>query len=190
MKKILSLSFLICCILYNLGETAIFAQHLQQWFLIFSVYSIPFLIQQSQLKSNQKVQTTNTHFSQGTVLASFVDPRSFGFSGFPWGSCTEYVARQRPDLFVYQDGTRRLTGNAQDRLRNAQRLWLETGKFPQQGAIAVYYEWRGWRQYGHVAYVEHIQNNDTIIVSEMNYQQDHVVTYRVIDADLAAGYIY
>lgn len=134
--------------------------------------------------------TTTTTYEQGTLLAEYVDPRSDGFSSFPWGSCTEYVARQRPELFINEDGTRRMTGNAEDWLRNAQRLWLEIGSIPQKWSIAVYYEGRWGRQYGHVAYVQEIQSNGMIIVSEMNYEQEYVVTYRVVPANLAAGYIY
>lgn len=134
--------------------------------------------------------TTDTVYEQWTILASLVDPRSEWFATFPGGSCTEYVARQRPELFINEDGSRRITGNAEDRLRNAQRLWLETGKKPKQGAIAVFYEGRWGRQHGHVAYVEQIQSNGMIIVSEMNYDSEYIITYRVIPEKLAAGYIY
>lgn len=129
-------------------------------------------------------------YPQGKILAEYVDPRSRNFAGFPAGSCTEYIARQRPHLFINADGSRHLRGNAQDWLLNAQKLGIPTGKTPQKGAIAVYREGHGGRAFGHVAYVEDIQSDGTLIISEMNYEYPYTITYRVVSAKTAAGYIY
>ena len=162
--------------------------------LFFQEFQVPFVYDSKPLFVQNTTQesdtTTDTSYEVGTILKSFVDPRSDGFSGFLWGSCTEYIARQRPELFVNQDGSRRMSGNAEDWLRNAQRLWLETSSKPQVGAIAVYKEWKWAREYGHVAYVEEIQDDGTLIVSEMNYEEDYIVTWRVVDSKLALWYIY
>lgn len=149
-------------------------------------YTISFV---SDDKSENTV-TTDTLYQAKTLLAEYVYPRADGFAYFEQWSCTDYVARQRPDLFLDSDGNRRLTGNAEDRLRNAKSLWMETGTLPKKWSIAVYYNGRWWRMYGHVAYVEEVQSNGVIIVSEMNYTEDYVVTLRAVDANLAAGYIY
>jgi len=113
-----------------------------------------------------------------------------GFASFLEWSCTDYAAKQRPDLFLNTDGSRRITGNAEDWLNNAQKLGITTGSTPKKWAIAVYYTGKWAREYGHAAYIEDIQPNGVIVVSEMNYEEEYVVTIRAIDADLAAGYIY
>jgi hypothetical protein len=141
-------------------------------------------------KSWDSDATTDSTYTVWTLLAEYVYPRSDGFASFLEWSCTEYVARQKPKLFLNENGSRRLTGNAEDRLHNAKALWMETGTLPKKWSIAVYYNGRWWRAYGHVAYVEEVQSNGVIIVSEMNYTEDYVVTLRAVDASLAAGYIY
>lgn len=134
--------------------------------------------------------TTDTTYKAGTLLAEYVYPRSNGFASFLEWSCTEYVAKQRPDLFLNDDGSRRITGNAEDRLHNAKRLWIELWSTPKKWSIAVYYNGHWGRQYGHVAYVEEVQSNGVIIVSEMNYKEEYIVTLRAVDSQRAAWYIY
>lgn len=190
MKFFFSNHIVLVVLVALIGSNILYAQNIltQPWASSWvSNWSTGFSATQSKEKNTS---TTDTLYEVGTVLASFVDARSDWFSGFWAGSCTEYVARQRPELFVYEDGSRRMTGNAEDRLSNAKTHWFETGKTAKQGAIAVYYEGQGGRKYGHVAYVEHVQNNGNIIVSEMNYKQDYIVTWRVVKANRAAGYIY
>lgn len=138
----------------------------------------------------QNKEIADTVYAVGTVIARYVDPRSNDRLGFPAGACTEYIARQKPHLFKNPDNTRRLKGNAEDRLLNAQRLGIETGKEPRVWAIAVYQEGNGARRYGHVAYVEKIQTDGTLVISEMNYREPYVVTHRVVRPTQAAGYIY
>ena len=85
-------------------------------------YDISTLLKQISHNKEEKNIRFDTVYEIGNIIKSFVDSRSDGFSGFPAGSCTEYIARQRPELFVNSNGSRRMTGNAEDRLRNAQRL--------------------------------------------------------------------
>ena len=186
MKKILSHLLSFSLLVSVLTGTSLYAQSL--------IFKIPFtytinapVVPQSKVKT--KIMN-HMVYSPWVIIKSLVDTRSNGFSGFPAGSCTEYIARQRPELFVNPDGSRRMTGNAEDRLRNAQRIWFATWQDPKLWSIAVYYEGKWARKYGHVAYVERIQKDGTLIVSEMNYNQEYIVTWRVVKANLAAGYIY
>jgi surface antigen len=45
-------------------------------------------------------------------------------------------------------------------------------------------------RYGHVAYVESVNANGTINISEMNFEGLGKKSFRTIDGDSVAGYIY
>ena len=157
---------------------------------VFEHTSLTFLEQQKNDDSSLlQPQSTKLHHI-GTILAAYIDPRADTFAWFHAGSCTVYIAKRKPELFFYPDGSRRLKGNAEDWLVNAQKLDLKTWSEPKLGAIAVYYPWQGAWEYGHVGFVEDIQNDGTIIISEMDYETEHMVTHRVVRGDLAAWYIY
>jgi len=74
---------------------------------------------------------------------------------FPWGQCTWYVAQRRYIPWG---------GNAKTWLQKAQQYGFATGNEPQPGAIVVT---RDNPYYGHVAYVERV-NESQIIISEMH----------------------
>ncbi len=102
---------------------------------------------------------------------------------FPYGQCTWYVAQKRIVTW---------SGHAKSWLANAKAAGFKTGSTPQAGAIAVLTE-GGWlgRRYGHVAYVESI-NNGWVTVSEMNYNCYACKSVRTLKASdwRIRGYIY
>ena len=63
------------------------------------------------------------------------------------------------------------------------------GSKPKVGSIVVFAPGKGASSYGHVGYVEEV-DGDKIVITDMNYKGRNVVTRRVVDADLALGYIY
>jgi surface antigen len=75
---------------------------------------------------------------------------------FPFGQCTWYVAQKR---YVPWNG------NAWQWYGNAQAYGYRVGSQPRPGAIQVTWE----SYYGHVAYVESVNNDGSWTVSEMNY---------------------
>lgn len=102
---------------------------------------------------------------------------------FPWGQCTWYVAQKRIVTW---------SGNAKSWLANALAQGYQTGNTAQVGAIVALNEggWMG-RLYGHVAYVESVQNG-WVTISEMNYRClgcRSVRTISIHDKDIR-GYIY
>lgn len=135
-------------------------------------------------------ETSEILYPVGTIVAEFVDTRSEDFSGFEAWSCTVYIAKHFPELFLSKDGTRRLTWNAADWPLNAQKLGLETWTQAKVWSIAVFAPWVWAWDYGHVAIVQDIQSDWTLIVSEMNFEQEFVVTYRVVASQQVALYIY
>ena len=90
------------------------------------------------------------------------------FSGngntYYWGQCTWYVASKR-----YVPGN---WGNAISWYYNAQASGFSTGSAPRAGAI-------GWERMNHVVYVESVNGDGTVTISEMNYGgRPGVVHYR------------
>jgi len=80
-------------------------------------------------------------------------PASSGLNGYEYPSCTGHVALKRyvpPGL-----------GNATTWFARAQALGMATGSEPKAGAI-------GWTP-GHVVYVESVNDDDTVTISENNY---------------------
>lgn len=109
---------------------------------------------------------------------------------FQKGTCTDYASSKRPELFNH-NGKRLITGNAKEWLSKAKELWFITWRSPKPWSIAVYLPGDdGASSYGHVAYVESVQENWTIIISDMNYQWKNIVTKRTVSSYSAAGYIY
>jgi surface antigen len=94
---------------------------------------------------------------------------------YVWGQCTWYVKNRRPDL------PNRL-GNGGQWAANAAARGYATGSTPRAGAVAEIP--------GHVMYVESVNGNGTINISEMNYNGGvGIVNYRTIAAS-SAYYIY
>lgn len=95
---------------------------------------------------------------------------------YGWGQCTWYAKNRRPDL-------PNMLGNGGSWRYSAAARGIATGTTPQAGAIAEIP--------GHVMYVESVNGNGTINISEMNYGGGvGVVNYRTIAASSVSGYIY
>jgi len=108
---------------------------------------------------------------------------------FPRGYCTYYVANK------WLDGGTKITfgGNAKSWLANARASGYVTGQEPATRAAVVMTGPKGvLRRYGHVAYVESVNGDGTITVSEMNYVHFNRIDTRTISIHDSAikGYIY
>ncbi len=90
------------------------------------------------------------------------------------GNCTWYVKDRRPDL-------PNMLGNGGQWAGNAAARGYKTGATPRVGAVA--------EQAGHVAYVESVNSNGTVTVSEMNYIGFGKVSQRTVSAS-TFYYIY
>lgn len=90
------------------------------------------------------------------------------------GYCTWYVKNRRPDL------PNRL-GNAISWVGSAAAQGFATGSTPQVGAVG--------QQGNHVVYIESVNGDGTVTVSEMNYKGLYVVSSRTVAAS-AFTYIY
>lgn len=94
---------------------------------------------------------------------------------YVWGQCTWYAKSKRPDL---PNGL----GNGGQWVAIAAAMGFATGSTPRAGAIG--------EQPGHVVYVESVNKNGTVNISEMNYNGGvGVVNHRTVPAS-TFKYIY
>jgi surface antigen len=97
---------------------------------------------------------------------------------YTYGYCTWYVKNRRPDI---PNGW----GNANMWFYNAQGQGWPTGYSPRAGAVGQ----TSAGAEGHVVYVERVNGDGTIYISEMNYQGWGVKSYRTV-ASSQFRYIY
>lgn len=95
-------------------------------------------------------------------------------NGYDYGWCTWHAANRR-----IQSGRPLPTnlGNAISWYYNAQRAGMAVGAQPQAGAVVWHANIGGL---GHVAYVESINEDGSLVVSDMNYPIWGRVTYRTV----------
>lgn len=104
---------------------------------------------------------------------SFGSSAIYGGNGYDYGWCTWHAANRR-----IQIGKPLPTnlGNAISWLTRARSAGLPTaGGVPQAGAVLYHHDIRGL---GHVAFVEKVNPDGSILVSDMNYPSWGKVTYR------------
>lgn len=107
----------------------------------------------------QQPATTYSAATTGSLAPAPTSP--IGYTGassagntYAWGNCTWYVKNVRPDL-------PNMLGNGGSWTANAAARGYSTGYTPRVGAVA--------EEPGHVAYVEAVNADGTISISEMNY---------------------
>ncbi|MBP9738468.1 LysM peptidoglycan-binding domain-containing protein [Candidatus Saccharibacteria bacterium] len=117
-----------------------------------------------------RIRTTNA----SAVSAAPRAPTSSAGNTYSPGYCTWYAKNRRPDL------PNRL-GNAGAWVSSAAAQGFATGSAPRAGAIG--------QQGNHVVYVEGVNGDGTVTVSEMNYSGLYVVSSRTVPAGTFT-YIY
>lgn len=120
---------------------------------------------------------------------------TYGYNGYDYGWCTWYVANKRLAAGAPMPTN---LGNAATWAVRAAAYGLSTGKRPQVGAAVV----TATRGAGHVAYVERINDDGSIWISEMNSRgQVSIdnsapaggwgrVDFKLVSADVAGSYSY
>lgn len=107
------------------------------------------------IKPAPVVTVSRVAATQGSSTGFFAGSRFSGIgNSYYWGQCTWYVASKRSVPSNW--------GNAISWYYNAQRSGFATGSAPQSGAI-------GWERNNHVVYVESVNGDGTVTISEMNW---------------------
>lgn len=125
---------------------------------------------------------TTTQSNQTTARSSAPAPQPASVSlrgssagnGYVAGYCTWYVKNRRPDL-------PNNLGNAYSWVSRAAAQGYTTSSTPRAGAVGQ----RG----NHVVYVETVNGDGTITISDMNYQARYQITTRTVPAS-SFTYIY
>jgi surface antigen len=117
---------------------------------------------------------TPAHQVQDVVVGNYG-----GGNTYYSGQCTWYVKERRGSSIP------NMLGNANQWFANAQRMGMATGTTPRAGAVGT--TERG--SSGHVVYVESVNSDGSIVVSEMNY--DYKGSVRTITTNASQyRYIY
>ncbi|MGK9044866.1 LysM peptidoglycan-binding domain-containing protein [Mammaliicoccus vitulinus] len=118
--------------------------------------------------------------SQYSAPVSYSRPSSGGGNNlYTSGQCTYYAFSKRPDIG-------NTWGNANNWANAAAQSGYTVNNSPSAGAILQ----STAGGYGHVAYVDRVNSDGSIQVSEMNYQGVGVVSSRTISASAAGSYNY
>ena len=100
-------------------------------------------------------------------------------NSYAWGQCTWYAKNKRPDL-------PNNLGNANTWYSQAAAAGYDVGSTPEAGAVGVTTE----GAYGHVVYVESVNEDGTANISEMNYAGGIGVVHTRTVAPNEFSYIY
>lgn len=114
-----------------------------------------------------------------TIITPKVVPRaSIAGNDYVPGQCVWYAKNRRPDL-------PNSMGNANQWIASAQGHGIPTGSEPMEGAIGVSFDY----YLGHVVYVESVNPDGSVNISEMNYEGPFIISYRTASAS-EFQYIY
>lgn len=135
--------------------------------------------------SNENVE----HIADGDFPTP--DPSDYG-GIHPEGECTYYVDNRRREIGAPLENSR--LGDAGSWIPNAKASEMSTGNEPRAGAVMVYdyCQLNVSCRYGHVALVETVNDDGSVVVSEMNWEAHNVINYRTVSASDAEQlqYIY
>ncbi|KAA9300115.1 MULTISPECIES: LysM peptidoglycan-binding domain-containing protein [Aerococcus] len=150
-------------------------------------------IEKSQLQAqtyqaaNTQVQAQPVSTNNATVLSAYdgsVDPRGLA----PAGQCTYYVINRLHALGKPVPGP---MGNANQWAYTASNHGIPVSNTPTVGSVVSFPAGvAGASGYGHVAFVEGVNPDGSIRISEMNFGGSPNVTYRTVDAGSAAASSY
>jgi len=108
----------------------------------------------------------------------------YGYNGYDYGYCTWYVANRRSQS---GNSVPANLGNARTWLGIARGVGIPTGNVPRAGAVI----WTPPRDYyGHVGFVESVNADGSVNVSEMNVAGFAVRSTKTLSAAAASSYSY
>lgn len=135
---------------------------------------------QTSYQTSYGVSSANSFAS--TVITSNYNAKAG--NAYAWGNCTWYVYNMRPDIGSFW-------GNASSWAISARAAGYRVDNVPAVGSIAQWNPYAsGHSGYGHVAYVEAVNSDGTITISEMNVRGLGVTSRRTISASSVSNFIH
>lgn len=122
----------------------------------------------------QPVRTSSSRLSSSYTYSSSGFEAIYGYNGYSYGYCTWHAANRRAASGRPLPAN---LGNAISWYSRAQGSGMGVGSTPQAGAVLWHANLGGL---GHVAYVEGVNADGSILVSDMNYPSWGRVTYRTV----------
>lgn len=119
-----------------------------------------------------------------TLLAIPLTTATASAGWFPYGQCTYWAAKERPDIGSV------VNGNAWQWAQSAAAAGIVVSSSPRVGDVVVFQPWvqNAWGA-GHVGYVVRVSSGGWFQLSEMNFPQWGVVTYRWAHAGWGVSFI-
>lgn len=123
---------------------------------------------------------------KGYHLAANIDTSTYVTQSYPWGQCTWYVYNRAMELGIQFDA---YMGNGGDWQH---KPGFDISSTPQVGAAVSFAPGQAGAssEYGHVAIVEAVAEDGSILISESNARGLGVVSYRLFSAEDASQLTY
>ena len=129
---------------------------------------------------------TSGDIPAGYSLTKAIDTSGYIAQSYPWGQCTWFVWNRARELGITFDP---YMGNGGDWKYKA---GFETTNTPIEHSAMCFPPGMGGSDptYGHIAFVEQVKSDGTVLISESNAKGLGVVSYRVFDAETAKQFTY
>ena len=139
------------------------------------------VIPDGQLRA-QRATASTSYYGFGTATA-----RYGRHNGYVFGYCTWHVANRRAEAGRPIPNN---LGHARTWAPNAQRFGMTVTENPEQGSVLWHKDTSIAWGLGHVGYVEQINNDGSIVVSDMNYPRWNAVSHRTIEPSEFGSYLF
>ncbi|MEX2785407.1 phage tail tip lysozyme [Streptococcus sp. H49] len=123
---------------------------------------------------------------EGYSLTKAIDTSGYVASSYPWGQCTWFVYNRAKELGITFDP---YMGNGGDWKSKA---GYQTTNTPTEHSALCFAPGQAGADgtYGHIAFVEQVKSDGSILISESNANGLGVVSYRVFDKAAASQFTY
>ena len=131
-------------------------------------------------------RVSSSEIPSGYSITQTIDTTNYIASSYPWGQCTWFVYNRAKQLGITFDP---YMGNGNQ--------WMEksgysTTKTPTEHSALSFSSSQAGADpvYGHVAFVEQVKSDGSILISESNFKGLGIVSYRTFDAESAKQFTY
>jgi surface antigen len=129
-------------------------------------------------------RSSRTISSQAAAVST-IKTGSFSGNGYAPGYCTWYAYNRRAELGRPIAGN---WGNAVTWAAYARAAGFTVNNVPKAGAVIQ--NGGGWGGYGHVGIVERVNDDGSLLVSDMNYVGWNIISTRTVPASSVGSYSY